>query len=84
MVQNLFVAQESQVKDAPQSFSMLIQEYSNGYEYLILEPQAYMALSETDKRFELKLKSQYEYIMKKIEPVKVYDHFDKYMLASAT
>lgn len=78
--QSLFVSDIEQIADVPASFRGLVSKFADGYQYLILGPQAYMSFPEGKKRFALQLESQYEYILRRIEPVKVYDHFDRYMM----
>jgi len=79
-VQDLFVADRDQVRDVPRRFSSLVEEFSNGYEYLVLGPQAYMSLTPGARRFALKLDGPYEMILQRMEPLKTYDHFNRVML----
>ena len=79
-VQDLFVSDRDQVRDVPRRFSRLVEEFSNGYEYLVLGPQAYMSLTPGARRFALKLDGPYEMLLQRIEPLKTYDHFDRVML----
>jgi hypothetical protein len=79
-VHDLYVRDVKQVAEIPRSFEGLVGLYSQGYRYLIIDPQAYVSYTEDEKRFSLRLSVPYEYILKHVEPIKSYTHFGKAML----
>lgn len=79
-IHRVFVPDPEQVKIVPPSLAGLFRDHADGYDYLIIEPQAYLALTQTKRRFEPELVGHYEYFRRHIQPVRVFDHFDRYML----
>ncbi|HSV43602.1 MAG TPA: hypothetical protein VLJ10_03520, partial [Candidatus Bathyarchaeia archaeon] len=78
-VMDLYVSNADQVRDVPRDFKKFLSEVSSGYEYLVLDPQAYISFP-AEGRFSTGLVSQYEYLKGHFVPLKVYDHFDPIML----
>ncbi|MEW5894693.1 MAG: glycosyltransferase family 39 protein [Candidatus Omnitrophota bacterium] len=79
-VHNLYTPGFTRVYGAPHTFDQLMAEFSNGCSYLVFGPQAYLAVPESGKRFSLQLEGFYEFLLKSVKPLKVFDHFDQVML----
>jgi len=75
MVQKLFVLNSKDVIEAPKDFGVLLKSYQDGYRYLILDPQAYVSLTEDKLRFSPRLAGPIEFIFKNMPPYKTYSHF---------
>ena len=75
MVQKLFAANPATVVELRRGLPYLVALFQNGYRYLIIDPQAYVSLTNSEKRFDLPLDSYLQYVVKHIPPVKEYNHF---------
>lgn len=79
-VQDLYVSNPDQVQDIPHGFNGLTTRLSEGYTYLVLGPQAYLAVPEGEQRFALRLEGSVGYLREKFAPVQEFDHFNRVML----
>ncbi len=80
LIQKCYVKNRKDVLPVHKDLKVLLAMYMNGYRYLVIDPQAYISMTEDGNRFSFKLKGVYEFISKTIKPIKVYDHFNKHML----
>lgn len=79
-VQKLFVSDSSKVEALPKNPTALINAYRQGYQYLIIDPQAYVSYAEEDKRFFPQLVGYLQFITQAVPPKKVYPHFNAALL----
>ncbi|HLF18007.1 MAG TPA: hypothetical protein VI749_03820 [Candidatus Omnitrophota bacterium] len=79
-VQNLYSPKRDNVKELPHQFSEIAVYYSQGYQYIMLDPQAYISYTQSKKRFDTALEDHLEFMLSNIKPVKEYDHFSDAML----
>ncbi len=80
LVQNLYVSDSSRVLPCPRSFEELAQEFTKGYAYLVVGPQAYVSRVPGDERFSIQLVGYLEYIKRTVKPIQVFPHFSDVML----
>ncbi len=80
MVQKLFTRDVSRVKDPPLAWENFVVLESEGFNYLVIDPQAYISFTQDGLRFSPQLKGYLEFIVRKIPPVKVYRHFNPELL----
>jgi hypothetical protein len=79
-IHKLFAENRRQVMDLPPDVKYLIPLYRLGYQYLILDPQAYIAHSRDDLRFQSQLDGYLQFISQYVRPQSIYDHFSQAML----
>jgi hypothetical protein len=79
-VQKLYFNNSEDVREVPSSFEVLLNDYRNGYRYLILCPQAYISLTESKERFDPYLRGYLEVLLTKFPPKRVYRHFNAAIL----
>ncbi|HPN88575.1 MAG TPA: phospholipid carrier-dependent glycosyltransferase [Candidatus Omnitrophota bacterium] len=80
MIQKLFVLNSKDVIEASNNFGVLLKSYQDGYRYFILDPQAYVSLTEDKLRFSSQLAGPIEFIFKNMPPYKTYPHFSSFLL----
>jgi len=73
---NLWVSDPSVVESAPKDFRDLIIRYSQGYRYLILDPQAYVSWTATGEHFTTPLADYLGFIRAKMSPVVKFSHLN--------
>ncbi|HOY10834.1 MAG TPA: hypothetical protein PLB05_12285, partial [Candidatus Omnitrophota bacterium] len=79
-VQNLYVPDPDKVRPCPATFEEVFFLASHGYRYLVLCPQAYVSLAESNERFNPRLTGFLEFVRTNIKPLKVYPHFNDVLL----
>lgn len=79
-VQNLYTRSPDQVVPAPYSFQTLVALYAKGYRYLVICPQAYVSWTADRQQFSPPLTGVLGFLIRAVEPVKIYDHFDDAVL----
>jgi hypothetical protein len=80
MIQNLYTRPGKSVKSIPESLSTLSRYARQGYRYLVIGPQAYISYTEDGKRFSFPLQDYLDWIMRTIEPEKVFPHLSDSLL----
>lgn len=79
-VQSLFVANAKNVQDCPHSFAGLVNSYAEGFQYLVVDPQAYISWTKDGVRFLPDLDGYLGFMVKAIRPQRVYRNFSDTML----
>jgi len=79
-VQRLYTSGKDRVADCPHRFELLALKLSEGYRYLVIEPQAYISWTQEGKRFDPKLTGYMRFVQARLEPLRTYDHFDPVLL----
>ena len=80
MVQKLFVDDARRVIEPPVSFAKFKMLYAKGYQYLFLDPQAYVSFTDDGWRFTPRLKGYLGFIHDFVKPIRIYPHFNKALL----
>ena len=80
LVESLFVHDERRVVDCPKDPAALQALMSQGYRYLILDPQMYISWTADGQRFTPVLVDHLELIRRSIQPVAVLPHIDGVLL----
>jgi hypothetical protein len=75
----LYVHNRQAVKPVPQQFDKLAGMFEKGYRYMLLDPQAYVGLS-NERKFNTVLKDYIGFIDGKMQPVKVFPHMNEAFL----
>lgn len=75
MVSGLYARRQNRVLPVPRTFSILLEQYSKGYRFLILDPQSYVSLV-AEAKFTLQLRDYLVFIDKFAHPDKVYHHMN--------
>lgn len=76
MVESLYVSPQDRVKAVPPSFEHLLELYSQGYRYLVLDAQAYISLA-ASRKFVFPLKDYLGFIDARIPPLLVLPHMNR-------
>ena len=79
-IHRLYADNASDVAELKNDFRRFMLLYAQGYRYLIIDPQAYVSLTEDERRFSLKLKGFIGFIDAHVKPLKVYDHMNPHLL----
>lgn len=79
-VHNLYVSDKANVKEAPVEFLQFLNDQVNGFQYLIVDPQAYISFTEDGRKFTPRLKGYLRFITNNIQPIKAYQHFNRPIL----
>jgi len=79
-VQNLYLHERDAAVEMPHKFRPIIGFFLNGYQYMIIGPQAYVSYTKSGHRFDPQLEEHLEFIVHNIEPIKEYEHFSPAML----
>lgn len=74
-IQSLFVNNQQDVLETPKSLQNLLRLYSQGYRYFILDPQAYVSMTEDGRRFHEPLRGYVGFINRSVKPLRIYSHF---------
>jgi hypothetical protein len=77
---NLFVADRERIKPSPYQFYSLLEYYTQGYRYLILDPQAYVSFTEDGQHFNPQLMSYLGFIVEHFVPMMTSDNFNESLL----
>ncbi len=77
IVQKLYLENRAHVRAVPEDFMRLLQDYAQGYRYLILDPQAYISFPNNDYKWGLPLKGYLSFVDKNISPEKAFPHFNR-------
>ncbi len=80
MVQLLYADNPGAVKALGHNINSLIGDYKRGYQYIIIDPQAYISYTDDNFRFTPQLESFLQFIFENVPPVKEYDHFSQDLL----
>lgn len=75
LVDLLYSRRFNDAKPVPQSFDKLVEAYNGGIRYLILDPQAYVGLSQ-EYKFNTQLKDYLSFVDGRTAPVKVFPHMN--------
>ncbi len=78
-VQNLYLSKAS-VAECPRELLPFLQLYGAGFQYLIIDPQVYISYTEDGSKFNRQLKGFLRFITSQVQPIKVFAHFDKFIL----
>jgi hypothetical protein len=76
LLHKLYVKEQGDVRALPRNFKMLLFLYTQGYRYLIVDPQAYISLTQSGRRFDPPLIDYLGFIDRVAVPVKVYPHLN--------
>src|SRR3989338_728143 len=76
-VQNLFVPQALDVVSVRKNVEDILTLYAQGYHYLVIDPQAYVSYTESDRRFVPPLLPYMEFVTARIRPLKTFEHFNE-------
>lgn len=79
-VQNLYARHAGQVGEPPANFAQFLNKYSQGYQYLVICPQAFISMTEDRRRFTTPLRGYLGFIYTHFEPEKTYSHFNEVLL----
>ncbi len=79
-VQNLYTADKQNVAACPHGFSSLVTLHNDGFQYLVVGPQAYISWTNKKERFHPELRGYLGFIVKNLKPVKTFPHFSDVML----
>ncbi|MBL8013176.1 MAG: hypothetical protein JNN05_04950, partial [Candidatus Omnitrophica bacterium] len=66
---SLFSKDSQHVSSAPKSFEELLMRYSQGYRYLILDPQAFVSWTQSQARFTVPLVDYLGFVSERVPPV---------------
>ena len=80
VVQKLFVPDSRAVLELRKGLPFLVQAYRNGYRYLIIDPQAYVSLTASGKRFVPVLDGYLQFVRAAMPPILTYNHFSHGLL----
>ncbi|MBI3602636.1 MAG: hypothetical protein HY209_07085 [Candidatus Omnitrophica bacterium] len=80
LVEQLYVENENLIKDCPHHLQDLINLYSQDYDYLILDPQAYISWTKDTDHFSPPLIDFLEFIHAQVPPVAVLEHLNGVLL----
>lgn len=78
-VQQLYLANNKNALEPPLDMRELVSLYRLGYSYLVLDPQAYISMTQDKRRFSSKLRGYLELIRSQLTPVAKYEHFYPYL-----
>ncbi len=79
-IMNLYTDKIADIKDLPYTFPHLLKMSELGFQYLVLDPQAYVSWTEGNKRFSLVLTNYLGFLDRGVSPIKVFPHLNKPML----
>lgn len=74
-IQTLYTSNVQDVLKVPMDHAKLFEYAGLGYQYLILDPQAYISYTDNQKRFSLTLAGYLGFLEKVVKPVKTFSHF---------
>jgi len=74
-VQNLYVDYKHNVIPLPYGFTGLLEGYSKGYRYLVIDPQAYVSYTLSGNKFDPHLRGYLGFIVSEVKPIKTFPHF---------
>lgn len=74
---NLWVSDPSTVEPVPKDVRELIIRYSQGYRYMILDPQAYVSWTSTGERFTTPLVDYLGFVREKMPPLFKFAHLNR-------
>ncbi|MBF0331860.1 MAG: phospholipid carrier-dependent glycosyltransferase [Candidatus Omnitrophica bacterium] len=77
IVQRLYVQDRSRVRPVPLDFGQLLQNYAQGYRYLILDSQAYISFPSNEYKWALPLKGYMSFVDRYARPQASFAHFNK-------
>lgn len=80
LIEQLYIVDETKIKECPKNLAEFIQLYSQGYRYLILDPQAYISWTQDTQRFSPPLINFLELIHANVTPIVVLDHLNPILL----
>jgi hypothetical protein len=80
VLEQLYVSQESKIKECPKNLGDFIDLYKQGYHFLILDPQAYISWTKGHYRFRPPLIDFLQSIYDQVPPIMTLDHLNPLML----
>ncbi len=80
LTEQLFVENEDDIKECPKNLQGVIDDYQQGYHYLILDPQAYVSWTKDTQRFSPPLIDFLEFIHADVPPLAVLRHLNAVLL----
>jgi hypothetical protein len=80
-VQKLFAFNNDYVEKVSLNHEYFLSKVSQGFHYLVLDPQNFVSDTDDKQRFTLKLAGYLSFILSQVEPLKVYKHFDQELLS---
>ena len=69
-VQKLYFMDRTRVRPVADNVMSLAKQYSQGYRYLVLDPQAYISFSSSEYKWGLPLKDYLGYVDKNVKPIR--------------
>jgi hypothetical protein len=79
-VQGLKLTQRTGAVELPQDFQGVAKGFVDGYQYIVICPQAYVSHTKSRQRFDTALEEHLSFALENIEPVRIYEHFSPAML----
>lgn len=79
-IQKLFSSDNDNVMEPPLDFKYLLAYYFKGYQYLIIDPQAYISFTDDGQRFTPRLKGYLGFIEQNVPYKKIFPHFNQALL----
>ncbi len=76
-VQQLYFPSNQDVLEPPLKLSQLLAAYTNGYRYLVVDPQAFISFTQDGHRFSFPLRGYLGFIVEHVKPIKNYPHMSK-------
>jgi hypothetical protein len=73
---NLLVSDPSKIETVPKDVRDLVIRYSQGYRYMIIDPQAYVSWTATGERFTTPLVDYLGFIRAKMPPIAKFSHLN--------
>ncbi len=80
LVEQLYVQDETIIKECPKNLAEFIQLYTEGYRYLVMDPQVYISWTKDTQRFNPPLIDFLEFIQQNAKPIVTLDHLNPVML----
>lgn len=80
LIQKMYTPNPSQVIGVPRQLRFVYALYMNGYEYLIIDPQAYISYTKDGLRFKQQFEGYLDFVDNYVNPTAIYPHFNKILL----
>ncbi|OGX06953.1 MAG: hypothetical protein A2Z88_04060 [Omnitrophica WOR_2 bacterium GWA2_47_8] len=79
-IQNLYVKDRGDVQELPHNFESLLKRYQQGFQYIVLDPQAFISYTASKEKFTFRLEDYLAFLTQHVKPVKASGHFDEVVL----
>lgn len=79
-VQNLYAKNTRAVVEPPAGLEAMLSRYQNGYQFLVICPQAFVSMTDDRQRFTPALRGYLGFIYSHFTPERVYEHFSPVLL----